>query len=73
MDTDVEQLGVLATGALVTVSPARGDIGASGRAKTARILQLAFYKRNKSVELFRYNPDYPKAGNKTVIIRGKED
>jgi hypothetical protein len=34
--------------------------------------QSAFYKRDARVELFRYNPNYPETGLKTVIIRGKE-
>lgn len=72
--TDVEQLAFLATGQMVTVSPAQGapDANAQGKEKK-RVLQLAFYKRTESVELFRYDPNYPKSGERTVIIRGKED
>jgi len=73
VDTDVEQLAFLATGTMVTFSPARGVIDDSARGHNKRILQLAYYKRTKAVELFRYNPNYPIAGEKTVIIRGKED
>ena len=32
----------------------------------------AFYRRSAKVELFRYNPDYPAWGMKTVILRGTE-
>lgn len=72
--TDVEQCAFLATGTMMTSSPAEGvpDTSALGRA-SKRVLQLARYKRTKSVELFRYNPDYPKPGERTVLIRGKED
>ena len=72
--TDVEQLAVLATGHLVTASPARVVPDSSAQEKESkRVLQLVFYKRTESVELFRYNPNYPKSGEKTVVIRGKED
>lgn len=32
----------------------------------------AFYLRRQSVELFRFNPNYPEHGMKTVVLRGKE-
>ena len=57
--TDVEQLGVLATRRALSNSKGTES-------------QLAYYRRDDRVELFRYNPDYPKSGLKTVIIRGKE-
>ncbi|MEK6289491.1 MAG: hypothetical protein AABO57_27570 [Acidobacteriota bacterium] len=62
VNTDIRQLATLATGT-----------GGSGPAQGKRIFQLAYYRRTNTVELFRYNPNYPKAGEKTIIIRGKED
>lgn len=62
VNTNVKQLAMLATG-----------MGGSGPAQGKRALQLAYYRRTEKEELFRYNPNYPKAGEKTVIIRGKED
>lgn len=41
--------------------------------KEIEVRQWAFYTRRADVELFRYNPNYPKDnGMKTVILRGKE-
>lgn len=60
--TDVTQLGTLATGR-----------GGSGAPEGRRVLQLGYYKRTSTLELFSYNPTYPMPGEKTVIIRGKED
>jgi len=62
VNTNVKQLAMLATG-----------MGGSGPAQGTSNLQLAYYRRTEEVELFRYNPNYPKAGEKTVIIRGKDD
>jgi hypothetical protein len=73
VDTDVEQLGTLATGQMVTVSPGFGATAEALPTESKRVLQMALYKRTESVELFRYNPNYPKSGERTVIIRGKED
>jgi hypothetical protein len=70
VETDVEQLGSLATGRMVTVSPREHS---DDRVEDKKVLQLALYKRNSSVELFRFNPNYPKSGEKTIIIRGQED
>jgi hypothetical protein len=61
VETDVQQLADLATGK-----------GWSGSAGIDRPLQLAYYKRNSEVELFRFNPAFPESGEKTVVIRGKE-
>lgn len=36
------------------------------------VLQLTYYRRTKEAELFRYNPNYPDPGLRTVILRGKE-
>ena len=73
VDTDVEQLDFIATGRMVTVSPGFGTTAKPQAEESKRVLQMALYKRTKSVELFRYNPNYPKSGERTVIIRGKED
>lgn len=62
VNTNVKQLAMLATG-----------MGGSGPSKRGRTLQLAYYRRTQTVELFSYNPNYPKPGEKTVIISGKED
>ena len=71
VETDVEQLGVIATGRMGTVSPAESE--KENPEEKAVKPQLAYYRRTKKVELFRYNPNYPhKNGEKTVIIRGKE-
>jgi len=40
--------------------------------KKKRPKKWGFYTRRSDVELFRYNPNYPKEGMKTVILRGKE-
>jgi hypothetical protein len=32
----------------------------------------AVYLRNGRVELLRYNPNYPRQGMRTVILRGRE-
>lgn len=60
--TDVEQLGFLATRQAHSGSP-------NFKRKES---QLAYYRRDDQVELFRYNPNHPKSGLRTVIIRGKE-
>lgn len=62
VNTNVKQLATLATG-----------IGGSGPSQRRRELQLAFYQRTPTLELFRYNPNYPKRGEKTVLIRGREN
>lgn len=66
--TDVEQLDTLSTNQITDVAPARG--ATPKEKKVAH--QLVYYKRTKDVELFRYNPNYPKVGEKTVILRGRE-
>jgi len=80
--TDVEDLKVLATGVLITGDPPQKNSEVSGKEgnsssnnsnkKTRRIHQWAFYIRNKDVELFRYNPNYPEEGMKTVMLRGNQ-
>lgn len=60
--TDVEQLGFLATRQTHSGLP-------NFKRNEAR---SAYYRRDQQVELFRYNPNYPDTGLKTVIIRGKE-
>jgi hypothetical protein len=76
--TDVEQLSALATGQQGTVALSREqseeferDRSKGGNNKAVK--QLAYYRRFKEVEFYRYNPEYPKPGHKTVMIRGKED
>ncbi|MEK6410026.1 MAG: hypothetical protein AABN34_24140 [Acidobacteriota bacterium] len=63
--TDVEQLASLATNSGHTAHP-------DNEARGKKEMQWAYYRRSEDVELFRYNPNYPKAGMKTVILKGKE-
>lgn len=78
VNTDVEQLSLLASGVLIhkadpPLRPSTGNQGAGSEAKIrGRVLQLVFYRRSKDVELFRYNPNLPEEGSRTVILRGKE-
>lgn len=75
--TDVEQLGILATGTFSDLAPAEPkDDGVaidetSIKANRKRQDQLAYYKRARGAELFRYNPNYPQPGTKTVLLMGK--
>jgi hypothetical protein len=64
--TDVEQLAALATRSGHSFYP-------DTRAREGKERQWAYYKRTEEVELFRYNPNYPESGMKTVILRGKEE
>jgi hypothetical protein len=59
--TDVEQLAPLATGHAL-----------SGREYDSKVNQRADYYRDERKELFSYNPNYPKRGLRTVMLRGKE-
>ena len=59
--SDIEQLRKLVIG-----------IGQSGDESAIKKHQSAYYTRTKQVELFRYNPNFPELGMKTVILRGKE-
>jgi hypothetical protein len=80
--TDIEDLKELATGVMITGDPPPKNSEVSGKEKivssnelnkkTKRIRQWAFYIRNEDVELFRYNPDYPEEGMKTVMLRGSQ-
>jgi hypothetical protein len=63
VNTDVDQLR-----SLVVHMNTSGDF----REKPEKRYQWAYYKRSEKVELFRYNPNYPEDGLKTVIIRGTE-
>lgn len=60
--TDVEQLGFLATHQAHSGLPNL----------PAKELQSAYYRRDDRVEFFRYTPDYPRSGLKTIVLRGKE-
>lgn len=75
--TDVEQLGILATGTFSDSVPAEpkddgvaNDETPTGASRKKQD-QLAYYKRTKGAELFRYNPNYPQPGTKTVMLMGK--
>ncbi len=65
IETDVKQLATLITNSNSSSYP---DNHASGKKE----LQWAYYRRSEEVELFRYNPEYPKPGMKTVILKGEE-
>ncbi|MEK6301803.1 MAG: hypothetical protein AABO41_13920 [Acidobacteriota bacterium] len=60
--TDVDQLAFVATG--------QAHSGEWDR--SSKLRQLAYYRRDAQAELFRFNPDYPAAGLKTVILRGRD-
>lgn len=57
--TDVAQLAALSTGQNMSGGPTDKH-------------QLVYYERTDKVELFRYNPNYPEEGRKTVLLKGKE-
>jgi hypothetical protein len=61
--TDVKQLATLVTNSNISGS---GNYEAPGKKE----LQWAYYRRSEEVELFRYNPEFPKPGMKTVILKG---
>jgi hypothetical protein len=79
VSTDIEQLESLITGYIITGSPPqeKADVNEETTSKVQkrsrkRIHKWAYYRRTKEVELFRYNPDYPNDGMKTIILKGKE-
>ncbi len=59
--TSIKQLRTLVTG-----------MGISHADKIEGKHRSAYYKRTVQVELFRYNPDFPEPGMKTIVLRGKE-
>jgi hypothetical protein len=64
VNTDVDQLGSLATGV--------GRSGEKNPGIKRPVRQWAYYKKSKEGEYFRYNPSYPEAeGYKTVVLWGK--
>jgi hypothetical protein len=67
--TDLRVPGALANGEIVNVGGSRSVRSVK---TPVDVPGGAFYLRRETLELFRYNPKYPEAGMKTVILRGKE-
>lgn len=78
VDIDLRTAGAIANGELHSIagrsSPNNNgsDHDRKSEASNVEAPHGAFYMRTETVELFRYNPNYPKFGMKTVILRGKE-
>ncbi|MEK6288223.1 MAG: hypothetical protein AABO57_21095 [Acidobacteriota bacterium] len=68
--TDLRIPGALANNEMISVSGTRSTSSSEESRNPTR--SRAFYTRTEAVELFRYNPNYPEHGTKTVILRGKE-
>ncbi|MEK6288222.1 MAG: hypothetical protein AABO57_21090 [Acidobacteriota bacterium] len=80
--TDVRQLDFLATGLAQSgpddpvrakpKSPSRAADSTDKERNKPDEYQWAYYVRWKDGEFFRFNPDFPKKGTKTVTLRGKQ-
>lgn len=74
VSTDVQQLRSLVTNMNTSAEESESigpDVVTSSQGKVEKN-QWAYYKRTDQVELFRFNPTFPKLGMKTIILRGKE-